>query len=155
MIRSALLLPLVLFGACAEPAQWRGLGRLDETRAFYYPRFGRETEHELAAVAGRSIDAATYFRYLAGRFGTRYVEDLAFDIALERECAARGLARSAPVLARSMAAMRSRAFLPLRRTTMLNSASNRTTSGTAVAKKCGLSVGVTKTCAASAAIGAA
>ena len=98
----------MLLAGCAEQ-RYRGMGSIDRTRAFYYPGFAKRGDAELGHVAGVPIDAATYLRYLAGRFGTRYIEELAFDIALERECHARGLARSAPVLARSTAAMRIKA----------------------------------------------
>ena len=101
----ATLITSVLLAGCAEQ-RYRGMGSIDRTRAFYYPGFAKRGNAELGKVAGIPIDAATYLRYLAGRFGTRYIEDLAFDMALERECRARGLARSAPVLARSTAAMR-------------------------------------------------
>lgn len=84
----------------------RRIGRMDPSRVFYHPHFALDDEMSLGTLAGGEIRAATYLRYLAGRFGTRFVEDLAFETALERECARLRLARSAPVLARSMAAQR-------------------------------------------------
>ena len=85
--------------------QSRG-GRLDSSKAFYYPEWGKQPTVALGKMNSGPIDSATYLRYLAGRLGTRYLEDLAFEMALEQECAALGLARSAPLLARSMAARR-------------------------------------------------
>lgn len=81
-------------------------GRLDKSQAFYYPQFAAEAETVLGKTTTGPISSGTYVRYLAGRLGTRYLEDLAFDIALARECQARGVARSAPILARSLGARR-------------------------------------------------
>ncbi|MEM7199039.1 MAG: hypothetical protein AAF628_02170 [Planctomycetota bacterium] len=80
--------------------------RLDATGAFFYPGLAAAPTAPRAALRGGAIEAGTYLRYLAARVGDRYLEDLAFDLALTRECAARGLARTAPVLARSAAAQR-------------------------------------------------
>jgi hypothetical protein len=104
----ALLLFGVLLHGCVEqqPETFRRAGRLDASRAFYYPGFGTRPETVLATLREGDVDAATYMRYLAGRLGTRYLEDLAFDMVLERECRARGLVKNAPLLARSAAARR-------------------------------------------------
>ncbi|MHC4811679.1 MAG: peptidylprolyl isomerase [Planctomycetota bacterium] len=80
--------------------------RLDKTQAFYCPKFAAQPQQVLAETSAGPIDAATYLRYLAARHGTRYLEDLAFDILLARECKARRLGGSAPLLARSNAARR-------------------------------------------------
>ncbi len=82
------------------------VGRLDATRAFFYPRFAGEPARVLARTKAGDIDSATYLRYLAGRFDSRYLEDLAFQLAVAEECKVKGLARSAPLLARSLAARR-------------------------------------------------
>lgn len=104
-MRSSLLcLPLLLVLGPAQD-QSRG-GRLDQTQAFYYPQWAAKGETVLGTTTAGGIDSATYLRYLAGRLGSRYLEDLAFDIALAEECKANKLARSAPLLARSMAARR-------------------------------------------------
>ena len=97
-------LPLLLVLGPPQ-GQSRG-GRLDATKAFYYPQWVNQPDTALGKTSAGPIASATYLRYLAGRLGTRYLEDLAFEIALEQECAALGLARSAPLLARSMAARR-------------------------------------------------
>ena len=89
------------------PSQDTGRGgRLDKTQAFYYPSFASSKPAVLGKSAAGPISSDTYLRYLAGRFGTRYLEDLAFDIALAQECKATGVARAAPMLARSLAARR-------------------------------------------------
>ena len=85
--------------------QSRG-GRLDSSKAFYFPEWASQADTQLGKVSFGPIASSTYLRYLAGRLGTRYVEDLAFEMALEKECSALGLARSAPLLARSLAARR-------------------------------------------------
>ena len=86
--------------------QSRRVGRLDASQAFYYPPFAAGADHVLVRTKDGLIDSATYLRYLAARLGTRYLEDLAFDFVLAKECKARGLAKSAPLLARSTAARR-------------------------------------------------
>ncbi len=111
MVRQAHRLGVPLLGialvACAQGSNpSTQSGRLDPTQAFYYPAFGAQPKQVLAETAAGSIDAQTYLRYLTARHGTRFVEDLAFDILLARECKARGLAKSAPLLARSTAASR-------------------------------------------------
>ncbi len=82
---------------------------LDPSRAFFHP--GVDDEPVFETSVG-SLDGAAYGRYLVSRFGSRHVEDLAFDFVLARECEARGILRSAPMLARSMAAQRVRSFGP-------------------------------------------
>ena len=97
-------LPLLMVLGPSQDAR-RG-GRLDKTQAFYYPSFAASKDAVLGKTAAGSISSETYLRYLAGRLGTRYLQDLAFDLALTQECKATGLARSAPMLARRLAARR-------------------------------------------------
>ncbi len=63
-------------------------------------------DRPLARLRGGDIDTALYATYVTAVVGDRHLADLAFDLALARECAARGLARTAPVLARSAAVRR-------------------------------------------------
>lgn len=100
-LRGFAVVVLAFLGQDPRP---RSDAQLDPSTAF----FTAPAERTLADLAGGPIDAATYARYLAMRVGTRHLEDLAFDLALARECAARGLASSAPVLARANAAQRLR-----------------------------------------------
>ncbi len=96
------LLPLLLSGD-QDP---RGFGKLDASRAFFHPSYASDLTSILAESSTGGIDAGTYLRYLATRVGSRHLEDLAFDIFLERECEARKLGRAAPILARSQASQR-------------------------------------------------
>ena len=100
------LLLLALPFALQADQDPRGFGKLDATRAFFYPNYAGGSAIVLAESKAGRIDSGTYLRYLATRVGTRYLEDLAFEVFLERECKARNLARAAPVLARSKAAQR-------------------------------------------------
>jgi PPIC-type PPIASE domain len=113
MIRTYLLLVSLVFSGlsllgCVDQKRGptRRAGRMDASRAFYYPDFATRPDTVLATHRDGVLDAGTYTRYLAGRFGTRYLEDLAFDILLERECRTRGLAKNALLLARSAASRR-------------------------------------------------
>ncbi len=80
--------------------------RLDASGAFYYPAFAGDADAVIAKTVDGPLRSGTYLRYLAARLGTEAVEDLAFEIVLARECERRRLARSAPLLARGMAAQR-------------------------------------------------
>ena len=99
-----LALPLVALLATSAPQEPRTIGKLGAAGTFFYPAFAGQQDHVVAQVAGENISGEMYGRYLAARLGTRYLEDLAFEIALARECKARGLARGAPTLARGVAA---------------------------------------------------
>lgn len=100
-----LLAALLLFPSASQ--ERRALGRLDPSGAFFYPNWAAgDVDAVLVETAGGPIDASTYLRYLAGRLDRELLEDLAFDFALARECEARKLARSAPRLARGVAARR-------------------------------------------------
>lgn len=102
---TALILGALLCAAAQDPAT-RSLGSLDASGAFFEPGFAAQPDAVLADLDGGAVAAATYLRYLAARLGTEHLEDLAFELALARECEARGLARNAPLLARSAAARR-------------------------------------------------
>jgi hypothetical protein len=84
----------------------RDLGALDASRAFFGPAFATRPDEAIAETALGPITAGVYLRYLAAELGPRHLEDLAFDWLLERECQAQKLARTAPVLARSLAVRR-------------------------------------------------
>jgi len=101
MNRYAMLLSLVVLSSL--PAQ---KVRLDSTRAFYAPQWTGEPTQVLAETNAGAIHADAYLRYLGTRLGERHLEELAFDFVLARECEARGVLRSAPILARSMTARR-------------------------------------------------
>lgn len=108
MVRNFARITLLL-GCLLLPAGGQGrrdVGRLDVSTAFFQPAFASDPERHLAETRAGPITVETYLRYLAARFGTRYLEDLAFDLLLAEECAARGLARSAPSLARPLGARR-------------------------------------------------
>lgn len=96
----------LLLAASQQSSVEPDLGRVDKTRAFYHPSFARNPDAVLADTAVGGIDAATYLRYLAARHGTEDLEDLAFDLLLEKECKKRRLARIAPTLARSLGTRR-------------------------------------------------
>lgn len=103
----AVALPLVSLLLFTGPPQSKSrIGRLDSSRAFYFPAFAADPKHALAKLGGEPITSETYLRYLANLEGERHLEDLAFDLALELECKRRGLLKSAPVLARGTAAAR-------------------------------------------------
>lgn len=89
-----------------HPQDNRGPGRLDGSGAFFYPEFAGDPDQVLAETNAGPLLTSTYLRHLAGEHGTRQLEDLVFDFVLARECAARRLVRSAPVLARSLATRR-------------------------------------------------
>ena len=80
--------------------------RLDSSGSFFYPGFAGRSDASLAEFKGGTVDTATYLRYLAARLSKRYLEDLAFDLLLARECEALKIARSAPALARPLAVQR-------------------------------------------------
>ena len=100
---------LFLMAASADQERARGLGKLDPSGAFFHPLYAGEPETALVETSGDPIDAATYLRYLTARFGRRFARDMTFDILLARECKARRLARTAPLLARSAASNRTHA----------------------------------------------
>ena len=93
-------LPLLMVLGPSQDAR-RG-GRLDKTQAFYYPSFAASKDAVLGKTATGSISSETYLRYLAGRLGTRYLQDLAFDLALTQECKATGVAGRNPKLAETI-----------------------------------------------------
>ena len=105
-MRSALALVVVGVLAAGDGYQDpRGRDHLDPSAAFFYPSLASGVG-VVAELGEEPIDAATYLRYLAARLGASAVEDLAFDLALARECTARNLLRSAPTLARGLAVRR-------------------------------------------------
>lgn len=88
------------------PQERPGVGTLDPSGAFFHPSWGKGAEGVVAQTRDGPVRAPTYLRYLAARLGRRHVEDLVFDELLARECKERKLARSAPLLARSLATQR-------------------------------------------------
>jgi len=97
-----------LFALLLVPRQDQSIGTLDRSRAFWYPRFAADPDAVVANTKAGPIHAGTYLRYLAARFGTEYLEDLAFDVLLAKECKTRRLAGSAPSLAKPLATRRLR-----------------------------------------------
>jgi len=100
----ALLIALALVPA--PPEHRADAGRLDATGAFFYPPAVVQPDQALATTTAGPVLAETYLRYLASNHETEELADLLFDILLARECDSRGLLRSAPVLARSLATKR-------------------------------------------------
>ena len=86
--------------------QDKSIGRLDGSRAFWYPGFASDANAVVATTKAGPIDTETYLRYLSARFGTELVDDLAFDLLLVAECKALGVAGSAPTLAKPLATRR-------------------------------------------------
>lgn len=87
------------------------VGKLDRSGAFFHARHETERRGQgeskvLAELDLGPIDSAMLARYAAARLGRRALNELAFDLVLAHECKARGLARSAPTLARSLATRR-------------------------------------------------
>ncbi len=79
--------------------------RLDASGAFFSAaETAAATSPTLARVGGREVTAELLARFGGGRTSPRVLENLAFAMALAAECEERGLARSAPTLARSEAA---------------------------------------------------
>ena len=105
MVRiSVAVVPLAALLASSAPQEPRTIGSLAAAGTFFYPTYADDKDRVLAEIADEKITGELYGRYLAARFGTRYVEDLAFELALARECKKRRLARGAPTLARGVAA---------------------------------------------------
>lgn len=102
-------LSLLLVAASADQERSAGLGKLDRSGAFFHPSYASAPDGPLVETAGEPIDAATYLRYLSARFGKRFAADMTFDVLLARECKARGLVRTAPLMARSAASARTHA----------------------------------------------
>ncbi|MCA8957830.1 MAG: peptidylprolyl isomerase [Planctomycetes bacterium] len=113
--RTAGLAPLLLLGSVppaislAQDSPRGGTERstrLDASGAFFYPSFAADGSQVVRQTRAGAIDTATYLRYLASRVEQHYLDELTFDFLLAHECAGRGLARTAPLLARSQAAQR-------------------------------------------------
>jgi|GEM_PF-197734 len=89
---------------------------LDRSGAFFATTKAAEALTDEAAVVTFDAGVITpdmLARFGGGRSSPRILENLAFAMALARECAARRLARSAPTLGRSEAAQQSVADAPL------------------------------------------
>ncbi|MFT4840141.1 MAG: outer membrane protein assembly factor BamB [Planctomycetota bacterium] len=77
--------------------------RLDASGAFFTER-AAGTDSEAAATTSKGVISNDSFTSYAGdRKSPRVLENLAFDYLLARECEAKGVARTATMLARSMA----------------------------------------------------
>lgn len=80
--------------------------RLDDSGAFFTERAKSSDTTIVATTTAGDLTAAAFTDYANERKSARVLENLAFDFLLGRECDARGLARTAPTLARSLAMRR-------------------------------------------------
>jgi len=80
--------------------------RLDATGAFFTDRPSNNNPTVVATTTVGKITDASFSSYAGDRKSALMLENLVFDFLLGKECAARGLARTAPTLARSLAMRR-------------------------------------------------
>lgn len=80
--------------------------RLDVTGAFFTDRGKGNNTTVVASTTAGVITEDSWTSYAGKRKSARMLENLAFDYLLGRECAARGIARTAPTFARSLAMRR-------------------------------------------------
>jgi eukaryotic-like serine/threonine-protein kinase len=80
--------------------------RLDATGAFFTDLPAGDNQAVVATTTAGVITEDSFTNYAGGRKSARVLENLAFDYLLGQECAARGLGRTAPTLARSLAMRR-------------------------------------------------
>ena len=102
----AIALCCVLAAVAGPRQERRGPGPLDPSGAFFHPAWASAEDAVMAETRDGPIAAASYLRYLAGKFGDRYVSDMVFDMLLVRECRRLKLARNAPLIAKSLATQR-------------------------------------------------
>lgn len=101
-----LLAGLLLSWSGDAPQERPAVGPLDGSGAFFRPPYTTDADSVVAHTKAGAVLGSTYVRYLAARFGDRYLEDLVFDDLLARECKERKLAGNAPLMARSLATQR-------------------------------------------------
>ncbi|MFQ5504139.1 MAG: peptidylprolyl isomerase [Planctomycetota bacterium] len=77
--------------------------RLQADAWFRHPDLGAGKGERLKLVQGLELSLGDYLDYVLARVGSAFVEDMVFDVLLERETRRRGLARKAVQEARSEA----------------------------------------------------
>jgi outer membrane protein assembly factor BamB len=96
-VRTSLVLPLLIGLAHAQSL------RLDASSAFFTERAAGDNATVVATTTAGVLTNDSFTSYAGDRKSPRVLENLTFDYLLAHECQAKGIARTATMLARSMA----------------------------------------------------